>query len=123
MANAVDKGNWAENLAYEYLKLQGLKYVTKNYLCRMGEIDLIMRQKEILVFVEVRFRSNRSYASPSQSISVTKQRKLIRTAQHYLKRYGLIGAAICRFDVVGIELVENSQPNIEWIKNAFQVEW
>lgn len=122
MANAADKGSWAEDLAYRYLKSQGLKYVTKNYLCRMGEIDLIMRQKAVLVFVEVRFRSHGSYASPVQSISITKQRKLIRTAQHYLKRYRLIGEAICRFDVVGIETMENGQPKIDWIKNAFQVE-
>jgi len=110
-------GNRAEKRALKYLKQQGLHAVEQNYNSRFGEIDLIVRDHEYLVFVEVRYRKNASYGGALASIDRHKQAKLRRTAQHYLIRHKLSDSA-CRFDILCLE-GELRKPTIEWIKNAF----
>ncbi|SFP67108.1 putative endonuclease [Nitrosomonas cryotolerans] len=108
-------GNQAEQLAIAFLQRQNLILLTQNYRCRFGEIDLIMRDKTILVFVEVRMRSSDYFGGAAASITLSKQTRLLRTARHYLA--GLNNNPACRFDVV---LLSGSHgQKIEWIQNAF----
>ena len=82
-----DLGDSAENLACDYLLAQGLHLLMRNYRLRSGEIDLVFRDSTHLVFVEVRYRKTQQFGGALYSIDHRKQRKLIRTAQHYLYRY------------------------------------
>ena len=93
-------GNAAEDQVLDYLTGQNLRLVTRNYSCRAGEIDLIMKDGAQLVFVEVRYRTRLDFGSALESVTPAKQRKLIATAQYYLQRSGITPA--CRFDVVGM---------------------
>ncbi|MGI1677263.1 MAG: YraN family protein [Cellvibrionaceae bacterium] len=111
-------GNWAEVATQKHLQEQGLKTQACNYNCPLGEIDLIMLDKDQLVFIEVRFRKNSAYGSAIESVAAHKQKKIIKAAQHYLQATKLTQKVSCRFDVVGVEL-NNNQPKFEWIKNAF----
>lgn len=109
-------GQVAENKAAAFLKKQGLTLIQKNFHCRYGEIDLIMQDKETVVFVEVRFRHNSHYGSSAESVTFAKQQKLIKTAQSYLMKNKL-GDVACRFDVVGLS-GDLKRPEIKWLVNA-----
>lgn len=98
-----------------FLQRQGLKPVETNYRCRFGEIDLILRDKDVLVFVEVRLRRNPGFGGAVASITGDKRRKLLHTAHHYLQR--LSPPPPCRFDVVLLNSLGGGDP--EWIRNAF----
>jgi putative endonuclease len=113
MTLAQQTGSAAENQACAYLKQQGLDLITRNFRCKVGEIDLIMQDKNELVFIEVRCRNNSFFGNGFDSITDAKQNKLIKTANFYLQQKKLTETA-CRFDAVAI-----SANNIEWIKNAF----
>lgn len=110
-------GTQAENRAETWLVQQGLVKRAKNYRCKLGEIDLIMMHSDILVFIEVRLRSHRQFASAAESVTIGKQQKIIRTAQYYLQEHQLTDKVNCRFDVIAFS--DNGDP--EWIKNAFSV--
>lgn len=111
-------GKIAEDLACDYLQNQGLKLVTRNFYCRCGEIDLVMRDKEYLVFIEIRSRNTNRFGGGAASITHHKQQKLLKTAQYYLQQNKLLEKIPCRFDVIAILSVQ-SRAEIEWIKNAF----
>jgi len=104
----------AEQLAASFLKQQGLVLITQNYHCRFGEIDLIMRDGNILVFIEVRLRSHSGFGGAAESITFSKQRKLIITANHYLQQHG---DQPCRFDAILMNKADHA--HIEWIQHAF----
>lgn len=106
----------AEDAARQYLVHQGMKWVASNYRCKRGEIDLIMRDQEYWVFVEVRARASSEYGSALESITNKKQQKLLKTASLYLLSHGLYDKALVRFDVLGIE---GNPPQFTWIRNAF----
>lgn len=110
------KGQEIEQLACDFLQSQGLVLIEKNYRCRQGEIDLIMRQNNTLVFVEVRYRKNQLFGGARESITQHKQNRLQTTALHYMQRHQINDNA--RFDVIAITGAEN-RDNIEWIQNAF----
>ena len=118
MISRVAQGTAAEDLALHYLEARGLVLVTRNFRCRTGELDLIMRDGEQLVFVEVRSRRNSRYGTPAESVTRTKQQRLLRAAAFYLQRQHL--DLPCRFDVVAI-LQPDGEPRIEWIRDAFQL--
>jgi putative endonuclease len=110
-------GDRAEHLAYLYLKKRGLSLLHRNFRCRGGEIDLIMRDADSLVFVEVRYRSSTDYGRAAETVSARKQDRIIRCAQYYMTRHGLWNTT-ARFDVVCLEgNAEN--PRVEWISDAF----
>ena len=109
-------GFLAEQHARDYLTSQGLQWIESNYLCRMGEIDLIMRDSDYMVFVEVRARASNSFGGAVASVTRSKQQKLIKTASLYLLVNKLYDKQPIRFDVLSIEGVP---PSISWIKNAF----
>ncbi len=106
----------AEEQARTYLSAQGLIWVESNYFCRLGEIDLIMCDKDHLVFIEVRARSSNAYGGAIQSITQSKRQKLLKTATLYLQTKKLYDKQPCRFDVLSLDGVPQQ---ITWIKNAF----
>jgi len=115
------QGKDAEAACGDYLKSRGLKLVEKNFNCRLGEIDLIMTDKNVLVFVEVRFRKNNVFGGGLESITVTKQKKLRKTAELYLQQNNQYKNA--RLDVVSMskntQTSEKQEYVFDWIKNAF----
>jgi len=112
-------GKQAEARACEYLQARGLTLVERNYLCKRGEIDLIMQDKHSTVFVEVRYRRNDHFGSSAESVDWRKQAKLLATAEHYLQQHPKAAQSVCRFDVVALT-TENGQQTIDWIIDAFQ---
>lgn len=104
-------GNNAENIATQYLQNQGLTLVLKNFFSRFGEIDIIMRDENVIVFVEVRKR-NGSIDDAIASITPAKQKKLVKAAQYYLLKLGQ--DVNCRFDVIAID----GNDQINWLKNV-----
>lgn len=112
------KGMRFEDEALAYLRGEGLRLVERNFRCRAGEIDLICRDGDTLVFVEVRFRKDAGHGGPLASITWRKRRRLIRAALYYLHRHKLDWKVPCRFDVIGMGWEENRLA-VEWIKNAF----
>ena len=113
MTTSQQRGQQAETWACEYLQAQGFQVLSRNYRLRGGELDLIGRDGDYLVFVEVRYRSSEAFGGALHSISLAKQQRIIRTAQHYLMRYPVDSP--CRFDVLAI----NHAQQITWIKNTF----
>lgn len=111
-------GKNAEEIACQHLETQKLRLVAKNFRCKLGEIDLIMMDKDTLVFVEVRLRNNTGYGDGAQTVTATKQRKLRNTAKLYLQTHFGNRPPPCRFDVVSIA-IERGKPQIDWIKDAF----
>lgn len=111
-------GQQAETWVLGYLQKQGLELVTRNFRCHRGEIDLILRDKQDLVFVEVRYRLHKNYGTGIDSINGTKQRKIIHSAEYYLYSQKLWDHP-CRFDVVGVTLDLADKIEITWEKNAF----
>jgi len=111
----MNAGADAEQWAAQYLASQGLKLVEQNYRSRYGEIDLIMRDGEMLVFVEVRLRRNSGFGGAAASIDTRKQQRIIRTAQQYIS--GLARTPPCRFDAVLLGDAQGGQ--MQWLKNAF----
>ncbi|TVP56046.1 MAG: YraN family protein [Halomonadaceae bacterium] len=112
------QGSATEALAAEYLQQQGLQLITRNFHCRRGELDLVMAEQEWLVFVEVRSRKANALVSPAESISWRKQQRLIAAARYYLHRYNGYNRP-CRFDVVCVSTPCTGQPNLHWIRDAF----
>ena len=109
----MNAGAQAEQFAADYLQRHGLRLIAKNYRSRFGEIDLILFDGNVLVFVEVRLRRNADFGGAAASIDARKQAKLITTAQQYLTTLPTVPP--CRFDAI---LLDGSG-QIEWLKNAF----
>ena len=111
------RGVLVESLALEHLLAHRLVLVERNYRCRLGEIDLIMRDGSALVFVEVRYRRLSRFGGATASVDARKQRKLVRTAEHYLS--GRRDVPACRFDVVAVG-GELDAPRLAWLRSAFE---
>ena len=104
------RGAAAEARALTFVQQQGLTLVEQNFSCRWGEIDLILRDQETLVFVEVRQRSSARFGGAEASVSAGKQAKLWRTAEVYLQRIRRI--PVCRFDLIAID-----GDQLEWMRH------
>lgn len=113
-------GSDAEQLADKFLKCQGLATVTRNFRCRLGEIDLIARDGDAIVFVEVRYRASNRFSRAGQTVDIHKQRKLIRTAALFTAMRPKYANCVMRFDVVAIDADEHGKKTIDWIKDAFR---
>ena len=110
------KGQRVEQLAEQYLCQQGLKALQRNYQIRGGELDLIMQDGKVLVFVEVRYRKQSSHGSGADSITATKMQRLRRTAEHFLQHHYGSQVPDCRFDVISA----SGDPVVfDWLQNAF----
>ena len=108
--SAVSLGRDAEARALAFLEQQGLILIEKNFRCRTGEIDLIMRDAHMLIFVEVRSRKDRRFGGAAASVGPMKQQRLWRSAAFYLLRFRK--PPLCRFDLVAID-----GDDLQWMKN------
>ena len=109
-------GDEAEEAAARHLMASGCRIVARNARYRDGEVDLIAREREIVVFVEVRMRTGSRFGGAAVSVGSVKQQRIARAAQHWLfAAYGERWPA-CRFDVVTVD----GNGTIEWIRDAFQ---
>ena len=106
-------GTAAEDLAACFLSQQGLRIIARNYRCRFGEIDLIAKDADAVVFVEVRMRRSSAFGGAIGSIDRHKQKKLTLTARHYLSR--LATEPRCRFDAVLLDTLDAGR--IEWLRD------
>lgn len=125
MANSSEHlqiGKRAEDCAREFLERKGLTFIQKNYTCRMGEVDLIMQDKNHVIFVEVRYRSREDYGTALESVNYFKQRKIIKAATHFLQLKNWYYKVHSRFDVIAIHPV-NGEMHLDWIPNAFEAPW
>lgn len=104
-------GAAGEEKALQYLQRQGLTLIERNFLCKAGEIDLIMRHGPTLVFIEVRVRADDRHGGAAASVTPAKQRRLVRAAQRYLQRLRTVPA--CRFDLVAIDAGV-----LTWLRNV-----
>lgn len=111
-------GEGLEKRAVKYLTEKGLRIIAENYLCKMGEIDIIARDNQDLIFVEVRYRKSDLYGGSAASVDKKKQKRIILAAEHYLLKHKLTNKVACRFDVIAITgSLEHLDFN--WIKAAF----
>lgn len=116
-ADARARGEAIERLAAAWLAERGLVLLASNQHAKGGELDLVMRDGDTLVFVEVRHRADTRHGHPLETITPLKQRRLIRAARFYLHRNGL--SCPCRFDVLA---ATGLPPHLEfdWVANAFE---
>ena len=114
-----DAGAHYERAALAHLEHAGLSLVARNYHCRFGEIDLVMRDRDAIVFVEVRYRRSRGYGGGIDSVDASKQAKLVRAAAAFLADHPRLADATCRFDVLAIGGTPDA-PSFEWRRNAFE---
>jgi putative endonuclease len=112
-------GSEGETLALQFLKKQGYAIIARNYKTRIGEIDIIAREGETIVFVEVKTRSNDSFGAPYESVTTPKRQKMKNVASLYLKRQKKECPA--RFDIISITCLGNGQKAIHHIRDAFEV--
>jgi putative endonuclease len=110
-----------ENLACDALERLGYAIVTRRYRTSHGELDIIARDGEYLVFVEVKARDGSSFGDPEEAVTAQKQQRLVWMATDYLARQGLDNVA-CRFDVVGVD-ASVQPPAISVIPDAFRPGW
>jgi putative endonuclease len=113
-------GRKGEALAQKFLKKKGYHILMQNYICKLGEMDIIAREKDTLVFVEVKTRTSMAFGPPQLAVNETKQRQLSKVALHFLAEHHLEEAK-ARFDVVAILLGDPGE--IELIRDAFDVKW
>lgn len=114
------RGAQAETLAAQYLAHHGVRILTRNFRCRLGEIDLIGLDAETLCFIEVRHRAEARFGAPLETVSALKRRRITRTAEYFLVTQWRGPSCACRFDVVAIE--GTSPARITQIRGAFEFE-
>lgn len=102
-------------MALEYLEKQNIKILEKNFRCKIGEIDLICRDSDYLVFVEVKFRRSNAMGFPEEAVDIRKIKKICKVSDYYRMIRKIKDDAKIRFDVIAIKGEE-----ISWIKNAFE---
>jgi putative endonuclease len=112
-------GQEGERIAERYLIKKGYKLVERNYRCPSGELDLIVLDRRVIVFVEVKTRTGDAFGTPFEAVEFRKQQKMTQAAQYFLAQKGL-HQRDARFDVVGISW-PGREPSVEHIENAFEL--
>jgi putative endonuclease len=112
------RGRQAEDAALALLLDSGLRLVERNYRCRLGEIDLVMSDGPVLVFVEVRSRATTRFPSAWESVGPRKQARLTAAARHFVARHPQVAERPMRFDVVAIS-ASGTDNETRWIRGAF----
>lgn len=116
----LNAGREAEAYALRHLQQHGLQLIAQNWLCKRGELDLVMLDGDTVVFVEVRYRRHSAWGGALESVDFRKQEKLILAAQLFLQKESRWADAACRFDVVAVEGNAKSGSPLNWIKHAFE---
>jgi putative endonuclease len=116
-------GRGGERLAARFLRRHGYRVLVRSYRCALGEIDLVARQNELVVFVEVKTRASNQFGEPWEAVTARKRRQVTRAAVHYLKAARLTHAPV-RFDIVAITWQRRwfSRPDIQHFPAAFDAE-
>ncbi|MCR4934460.1 MAG: YraN family protein [Lachnospiraceae bacterium] len=112
--NKRSEGSIKEDLACEYLKKQNVKILQRNFYSSHGEIDIIGKDKDYLVFFEVKYRKTNVYGNPLEAVNYKKQRNIVNAARFFLYKYKYPENTFVRFDCIGI-----TANDIRWVKNAF----
>lgn len=115
------RGDAVETVALEFLQQHGLRLLARNARTRGGELDLVMLDRDSLVFIEVRYRASACFGGGAASVDAGKRRKLIRAAQAFLLRHPQHAEAPCRFDVIDAS-GDTGAPRIDWLKDAFRAD-
>ena len=113
-------GQFGEDCAVKFLEAKGYTIITRNFRIRSAEIDIIARADDVIVFVEVKARSNIRYGLPVEAVTLRKQNKIIKAASVFLQDENFADCA-CRFDVVEIYFNNERVEEINHIENAFEV--
>ncbi len=113
-------GRSAEQLAERWLSRRGLSPLVRNFRCRQGELDLVMLDDDVLVFVEVRCRRGRSLTPAAFTVNRGKQRRLIAAAMWFIAQHPEFADYPARFDVIGFDRTPGAMPPDAWIQNAFE---
>lgn len=116
-----ERGAAVEAAARDHLLAQGLSAVARNATYRIGELDLVMRDGEVLVFVEVRHRSGGRFGGGAESVTRAKRRKLVQAANAFLGAHPRLAALPCRFDVIEAE-GDPQAPRLNWLRDAFRAD-
>jgi len=111
-------GEAYETLACTHLQSAGLSLLSRNFSTRFGELDLVMRDRNVLVFVEVRYRARTRFGSGAESITAAKRARLATAAEQFRQAHPRLSALPCRFDVVAMT-GDAKAPQIDWLRNAF----
>ncbi len=122
MTRSLRKGLHFEDQASDYLQAHCLVLLHRNYRCRCGEIDLVMRDGSTLCFIEVKFRKSCLFGGAAASIPKTKQRKIIKAALFYIASHKHLANRAIRFDALLIQRHADGRNHINWIRNAFYAE-
>ncbi len=108
-----------ESVAEERLQAEGLRTLARNWTCRHGELDLVMRDRDTVVFVEVRYRGGGRFGGGVESVHAGKQRRLVAAASLFLQSQPALSRQPCRFDVVALG-GQRDDPQWEWLRGAFE---
>ncbi len=119
MKSTTSIGRRGEDIAASWLSAHGYVILTRNYRRRFGEIDIVARQDDCLVFIEVKTRSSRKFGAPLDAVTFKKQQQLSLIAGDYLVRHNMTDM-LCRFDVVSVTLAAGRSPKVDIIVNAFE---
>jgi putative endonuclease len=112
-------GAAAEQIAADFLRAQGLEILERNFRRRLGELDIIARDGDVLVIAEVRSRSSDQFGGAAASVDPRKQARLIRAASQLLQQRRDLARLRVRFDVLAVAEVGGGTPRVEWIRHAF----
>jgi len=115
-----ESGRRAEDLAAEFLREHGCEILERNYRRRLGELDLVARERGVLVIAEVRTRANDGFGSAAASVDRRKQRRITRAALQLLQQRAELARLPVRFDVLVVSDLSALKPRIEWIRHAFE---
>lgn len=117
--NTKQLGDFGELIAVEYLKSRNYLILEEKYKVKIGEIDIIAKERDTLVFIEVKARRSLAFGRPAEAVNIHKQHKIIQTAQFYLNQTGQQDC-VCRFDVLEVYM-SNEVPEIRQIEDAFEM--
>ncbi len=115
------RGDAVETSALDYLQRQGLRLVARNARSRGGELDLVMLEGAVLVFIEVRYRGGSGFGGGAASVDRGKRRRLVHAAQAFLLRHPQHAEAPCRFDVIDAN-GDPQAPRLDWLRDAFRAD-
>jgi putative endonuclease len=113
-----DSAVFGEEAACRFLKKQGLKILHRNFKTKGGEIDIVARLGQVVIFVEVKTRTNTNYAKPEDAVGFRKRESLKSAARNYIQENPFRDCEF-RFDVISVTMTDSLKPNIDWIQNAF----
>ncbi|MFH1777651.1 MAG: YraN family protein [Candidatus Omnitrophota bacterium] len=119
--NNITFGKQGESIAESFLKKNGYKIITTNFRTKIGEIDIIAKDKDYLCFIEVKTRKSFRFGDPAEAIDKKKMHKISQIAQLYLKKNKIYGC-LCRFDVVTAVVSGNCPVHLKLYKNAFRID-